>query len=193
MIRSLFAAVLVALDLPAGLAIPAAAQETRDYTDAAGRAVTIPADPQRIVALHASILAVPLIELGAIPVGSHGRGEMAQDAFVRASATVNGINFDNSEIAWIGNRPADVELTAALELDLIVTKQWQPTDVGQLRAIAPTVLLDYTMRSDYDRRCCTKPARDSHCRARDIAGRHVRARPYPLPHPELLQRRRRIA
>jgi iron complex transport system substrate-binding protein len=63
---------------------------------------------------------------------------------------VNGVDFSNSEIVWAGNSPAEVEIIASLSPDLILTTQWQTTDVAQLRAIAPTVLLDYTMRSDYE-------------------------------------------
>ncbi|MCE0505904.1 ABC transporter substrate-binding protein [Roseivivax sp. GX 12232] len=126
------------------------AQEVRTVTDDTGTEVTIPTEPKRIVSLHDSVLTVPLIELGAMPVGSHGRGTSEENAFIRASATVNGVDFDTSDIQWVGNLPADIERIAALEPDLILTTQWQRADVARLRQIAPTVLLDYTKRSDFD-------------------------------------------
>jgi iron complex transport system substrate-binding protein len=126
------------------------AQEIRTIIDDTGTEVVIPVKPLRIVSLHDSVLTVPLLELGVMPVGSHGRGETEQEAFIRASVTLTGIDFDNSDIKWVGNYPADVERVAELVPDLILTTPWQPTPVDQLRQIAPTVVLDYTMRTDWE-------------------------------------------
>ncbi|MGZ9809520.1 ABC transporter substrate-binding protein [Pseudoroseicyclus sp. H15] len=141
-----------ALGLLIALALPttAAAQDTRIITDDTGTEVEIPTDPQRIVALHDSVLTVPLLELGANVAGSHGRGESEDGAFIRSSLSITGIDFDNSDIEWVGNLPADVERIAAVEPDLILTTQWQTADVDQLRAIAPTVVLDYTQRGEWE-------------------------------------------
>lgn len=127
---------------------PAIAQEMRAITDDTGTEVSIPVKPLRIVSLHDSVLTVPLLELGATLVGSHGRGDTEEAAFIRSSAAITGIDFDNSDIVWVGNYPADVERVAALSPDLILTTGWQPTDVDQLRAIAPTVVLESTKRND---------------------------------------------
>ncbi len=54
------------LALLALAAAPLSAQEMRTITDDSGTEVTFPATPQRIVTLHDSQLAIPLIELGVL-------------------------------------------------------------------------------------------------------------------------------
>lgn len=124
------------------LAGPALAQDTRTISDDLGRTVEVPADPQRIVVLHDKNLGTPLIELGVIPVASHGRTTPEGAPFIRGSITVTGYDFDNSKIAFVGNNPADVEAVAQATPDLIITSTWQSAPVDQLEAIAPTVVLD---------------------------------------------------
>lgn len=144
----------IALAVVAALAMPASAQETRTIVDDSGTEVTIPADPQRIVALHDLSLTVPLLELGVRPVGSHGRTRADGTPFIRASAQITGVDFDSSDIAFVGNNPADVEAVAELDPDLILTVDWQDAPLDQLRAIAPTVMFDGSMTDDwaqYDR------------------------------------------
>ena len=140
-----FAAVgiLVLAGLTAGIA-----QETRSFTDDAGRTVDIPAKPLRIVSLQDLAITVPLLELGVTPVGSHGRTTAEGQPFIRSSDVLTGIDFDNSDIKFVGNLPADVEAVAALEPDLILTTPWQTAPVEQLEAIAPTVVLDDSKRGD---------------------------------------------
>lgn len=142
---TLFAAGLLLL---AGLA-PAFAQETRSFTDDTGRVVDIPVEPLRIVSLQDLAITVPLLELGVTPVGSHGRTTAEGVPFIRASDVLTGVDFDNSDIKFVGNLPADVEAVAALEPDLILTTPWQTADVNQLAAIAPTLVLDDTKRGDF--------------------------------------------
>ncbi len=132
------------------LALPAAAQETRTLTDDTGADVAIPLKPQRIVALHDLILTIPLIELGAPPVGSHGRGETPADAFIRSSAQVTATDFDNSDMEWMGNNPADIERIAAMAPHLILTTEWQGVDAAHLRTIAPTFVVDDAQRTDWE-------------------------------------------
>lgn len=131
-------------------ALSITAQEMRTITDDAGTEVSIPVKPQRIITLHDLVLTVPLIELGIHPVGSHGRGETQNKAFIRSSLTLTGVDFDNSNIEWMGNNPADVEKVAKLQPDLILTTAWQGADVKKLRAIAPTVVFDTSVRSDWE-------------------------------------------
>ncbi|SMQ85404.1 iron complex transport system substrate-binding protein [Devosia lucknowensis] len=131
------------------LVTPALAQETRTFTDDAGRTVEIPVAPKRIVSLHDLSLTVPLIELGVMPIGSHGRTTEQGVPFIRSSKVLTGVDFDNSEIQFVGNLPADVEAVAALEPDIILTTAWQTADVEQLQAIAPTVVLDDTVREPF--------------------------------------------
>lgn len=138
---------LLSICLTFALAIsPALAQDTRSFTDDLGRVVEIPVDPQRIVSLHDLSITVPLIELGVFPVGSHGRTTEAGEGFIRSSKVLTGVDFDNSDIAFVGNLPADVEAVAALEPDLIITTSWQTASVEQLETIAPTIVLDDAQR-----------------------------------------------
>lgn len=146
-LRSL--AVAAALAAAAHLT-PAMAQEMRIITDDTGTEVSVPVRPQRIVSLHDSKLTIPLIELGIIPVGSHGRGDSEATAFIRSSAAVTGVDFDNSDITWVGGKPADIEKIASLNPDLILTTTWQSADLDQLRALAPTVVFDYTKQTEWE-------------------------------------------
>lgn len=145
MIR-LFSVTLMAAAL---LAAPALAQDTRSFTDDLGRTVDIPVEPLRIVALHDLSITVPMIELGVMPIGSHGRTTAEGAPFIRSSKVLTGVDFDNSDIQFVGNLPADVEAVAALEPDLILTTPWQTADVAQLQAIAPTVVLDDGVRGSF--------------------------------------------
>ncbi len=134
--------------LIAGLA-SASAQETRSFTDDLGRVVEIPVAPQRIVSLQDLEITIPLLELGVTPVGSHGRTTAEGTPFIRSSAVLTGVDFDNSDIKFVGNLPADVEAVAALDPDLIITTPWQTASVDQLATIAPTIVLDSTTRPEF--------------------------------------------
>lgn len=141
---------IASLLLAATLSTAALAQDTRSYTDDLGRVVEIPDKPLRIVSLHDSNLTVPLLELGVIPVGSHGRTTEAGEPYIRSSGMLTGVDFDNSAIDFVGNLPADIEAVAAQEPDLILTIPWQTLPVEQLEAIAPTIVLDSTTRQGLD-------------------------------------------
>ncbi len=130
-------------------ATTATAEDTRTVTDDTGVEITIPVNPQRIISGHDLPITIPMIELGIFPIGSHGRGETVDEAFIRGSASLTGVDFDNSDISWVGNRPIDVELIAALDPDLIITTTWQPADVDQLRQIAPTFVVDFATRDEW--------------------------------------------
>ena len=123
------------------LALPAAAQEMRPFTDHAGRTVMIPADPQRIAALGSKNVAVPLIELGVMPIASQGSMRKDGTRVMRASKVTTGVEFDNSDIRFVGDFPVDIEETAAAKPDLIILPDWQDqVSLEQLEAIAPTVV-----------------------------------------------------
>ncbi|MGR3491222.1 MAG: hypothetical protein ACU0DW_04120 [Shimia sp.] len=122
------------------LAAPAWAAETRDFTDHYDRTVAIPADPQRIVSLGSKNVTVPMIELGVMPVGSHGSLPDGGTPTIRASATSTGVDFGNSDIAFVGDYPVDLEAIAALNPDLIIWADWQDQiSINQLELIAPVV------------------------------------------------------
>jgi len=141
--------ILLAAALAAGLAVPAFAQETRTVTDDAGRTVEIPADPQRIVSLQDLFFSVPLIELGIIPVGSHGRSNGDGTApFMRSSKMITGVDFDTADIAFLGTgKDIDPEAVAAVEPDLIVLSTNQDPEI--FATIAPTILLDFNVSDKY--------------------------------------------
>lgn len=131
-------------------ATPLLAQDAHSFIDGAGTEVLIPADPQRIVSLHDTSITVSLLELGVVPVGSHGRTAENVQPNIRSGTLITGYDFDNSEIAFVGNLPADVEAIAALEPDLILSTDWQTADVDQLRAIAPTYVFPISTMDDFD-------------------------------------------
>lgn len=121
-------------------------QETRTFVDDRGREVDIPADPQRIVSLDDLRLTVPLLELGVVPVASHGR-EGDAEPYIRAAKLATGIDFDNSDIEFVGS---DISAEAVLnvEPDLIVVYGGRDELLDQLEMIAPTIVLDPTA-NDY--------------------------------------------
>ncbi|MCD7058681.1 ABC transporter substrate-binding protein [Pelagibacterium xiamenense] len=126
----------------------AMAQETRTVVDGTGTEIAVPTNPQRIVTLHDSRLTVPLLELGVVPVGSHGRVAGDGTPFIRSSLEITGFDFDNSDIAFVGETPIDAEQVAALEPDLIIAPNWEEVGIDQLRTIAPTYVFDYGAITD---------------------------------------------
>ncbi|KKB11939.1 preprotein translocase subunit YidC [Devosia geojensis] len=139
-----------ALAIAALFALPAAAQETRSFTDDLGRTVEIPLEAQRIASLQDLAITVPLIELGVMPIASHGRTTPEGEGFIRGSKVLTGVDFDNSDIEFLGNLPVDIEAVAAAEPDLIITTPWQTAPVEQLEAIAPVIVLDDEARGDFE-------------------------------------------
>lgn len=129
---------------------PAQAADTISFTDDLGRKVEIPTKPTAIVSMHDSVLTIPLIELGVIPAGSHGRETKEGVPFIRSGKGLTGYDFDNSSIKFVGNYPADVEKVAAVKPDLIITTPWQKAPIDQLQAIAPTIVVDYNKHSDQE-------------------------------------------
>jgi iron complex transport system substrate-binding protein len=91
-------------------------------------------------------ITIPLLELGVMPAGSHGRTATDGTPFIRASKVLTGVDFDNSDIAFLGNFPADVEAVAAIEPDLIISFPGQSEVLEQLERIAPTIVLDSNRR-----------------------------------------------
>ena len=118
---------------------PAAA---REITDDTGRSVEIPDRPARIVALHDIDLTIPLIELGVFPVGSHGRMGLDGHPYIRSGALLTGVDFDNSDIAYVGSVDIDMEAVAAARPDLIVTTVTRSAPVETLQSIAPTLVFN---------------------------------------------------
>lgn len=120
-----------------------AADTTQSFTDDLGRVVKVPLHPQRIVSLHDLDITIPLIELGVPPVASHGRTRPDGSHFIRSSALLTGIDFDNSSIKFIGTADIDIEAIVAAKPDLIITQPGRGTPIEQLEKIAPTVSIDH--------------------------------------------------
>lgn len=125
------------------LSLAAKAGTTQSFTDDLGRVVEVPLHPQRIVSLHDLDITIPLIELGIPPVASHGRTRPDGSHFIRSSALLTGIDFDNSAIKFIGTADIDIEAIVAAKPDLIITQPGRGTPIEQLEKIAPTVSIDH--------------------------------------------------
>ncbi|MCS3432652.1 ABC transporter substrate-binding protein [Klebsiella sp. BIGb0407] len=120
-----------------------AAGTTQSFTDDLERVVEVPLHPQRIVSLHDLDITIPLIELGVPPVASHGRTRPDGSHFIRSGALLTGIDFDNSNIKFIGTADIDIEAIVAAKPDLIITQPGRGTPIEQLEKIAPTVSIDH--------------------------------------------------
>lgn len=125
----------------------AAAGQTQKFTDDLGRVVNVPLHPQRIVSMHDLDITIPLIELGVPPVASHGRTRPDGSHYLRSSAQLTGVDFDNSDIQFIGTADIDLEAVAAARPDLIITEPSRHVSVEQLEKIAPTVSIDHLQGS----------------------------------------------
>ncbi|MFC3852267.1 ABC transporter substrate-binding protein [Salinispirillum marinum] len=128
------------------------AQEMRRFVDDLGRSVVYPATPERIATLHDIELTVPLLELGAPVVASHGRPGAGGVAMIRSGVLLTGQDFSTSDIINLGHNPIDLEVLTHARPDLIITSTWQQADVDKLSAIAPTIVIDTRTgkRSDYE-------------------------------------------
>lgn len=123
------------------------AADSQTFTDDLGRTVSVPLHPQRIVSMHDLDITIPLIELGVPPVASHGRTRPDGSHYLRSSAQLTGVEFDNSEIRFIGTADIDLEAVAAAKPDLIITEPSRHVSVEQLAKIAPTVSIDHLQGS----------------------------------------------
>lgn len=120
-----------------------AAEPVQSFTDDLGRVVNVPLHPQRIVSLHDLDITIPLIELGVPPVASHGRTRPDGSHFLRSGVLLTGVDFDNSNMTYIGTADIDIEAIVAAKPDLIITEPSRNTPIEQLEKIAPTVSIDH--------------------------------------------------
>lgn len=104
-------------------------------------AVDIPIEPQRIVAISDQNALLPLIELGVVPVASHGDVTDEGEGFFRRLD-----DFDTTGVEWLGSfREPNLEAVAAQRPDLIVTDAGAGADQYELLAeIAPVVRVDHS-------------------------------------------------
>ncbi|MEV6166713.1 ABC transporter substrate-binding protein [Streptomyces sp. NPDC051954] len=114
----------------------AAGQEssTRQVTDATGRKVEVPSDPQKVVTLSEPTLDAALA-LGVEPVGATaGRGQKGVSTYLADKAKKAEV------VATVAE--ADMEKLAALQPDLILLDETTAvkSEVSKLQEIAPTVV-----------------------------------------------------
>ncbi|CDL40523.1 Putative iron compound-binding protein of ABC transporter family [Citrobacter freundii] len=109
-----------------------AAEPVQSFTDDLGRVVNVPLHPQRIVSLHDLDITIPLIELGVPPVASHGRTRPDGSHFLRSGVLLTGVDFDNSNMTYIGTADIDIEAIVAAKPDLIITEPSRNTPIEQL-------------------------------------------------------------
>lgn len=110
MLKPLLTATLAVL----ALTVPALAEWT--YTDGAGKTITLPEAPKRIVA-HANSAAA-LIPLGIRPVAIYVDSAVADDVSLR------GIDLTGIEIIGEAWGEIDIEKLAAIAPDLIIAEYW---------------------------------------------------------------------
>jgi iron-siderophore transport system substrate-binding protein len=107
---------------------------TRQVTDATGRKVEVPSDPQKVVTLSEPTLDAALA-LGVEPVGATtGRGQKGVSTYLADKAKKAEV------VATVAE--ADMEKLAALQPDLILLDETTAvkSEVSKLQAIAPTVV-----------------------------------------------------
>ncbi len=116
---------------------------TRIFTDALNRNVTVPQQPKRIVSLVDITLTLPLLEMNASVIASHGRLNKDGNQYMWGVREVLNQDFENSQVQYIGGYDnIDLELIASLQPDLIVGRKFQEELLPKLEKIAPTALFD---------------------------------------------------
>ncbi|MCQ4033891.1 hypothetical protein FK513_28150, partial [Klebsiella pneumoniae] len=73
---------------------------------------------------------------GLTTIASHGRTRPDGSHYLRSSAQLTGVDFDNSDIRFIGTADIDLEAVAAARPDLIITEPSRHVSVEQLEKIA---------------------------------------------------------
>lgn len=145
----------------------ALAQETRNTIDGTGREVTIPADPQRVVALHDAVIALPLYELGVPLAGSFGQVKRRGGTWdIFGLEELFGISAREAGIENIySGTSLDVEKIRALGPDLIVGSESDSGAISRMGSTAPVFLhLSYSRDSyglDGSRRLARALGRDA--------------------------------
>ncbi len=135
--------------LAALLCANAALAQERSVTDDAGRAVTIPENPQRIVVMHEPLIGLPLMDLGVSIVGSYGRSDEGE--------FVTGVDFIDTVLDKDIPKPRgfgpfgqiDLEKLRALRPDLIVGTEYDVGKADQLSTVAPVYLQKVSSGSAY--------------------------------------------
>lgn len=145
--------ILVAAVFAVCLSTPALALECeaglRAFTHATGE-TCIPETPQKIAALDDLRLTLPLIELDAPIVASHGRVSRDDTRYIRGAEVLTGVTFDNSGIIFLGMDPFDFEALSATNPDLIITLVSRDIAYDQLSQIAPTIVFDEDQIDRFD-------------------------------------------
>ncbi|MEF2072688.1 ABC transporter substrate-binding protein [Consotaella aegiceratis] len=111
-------------------------------TDAAGRSVSVPEHPERVVVLHEPLIGVPLADLGLAPIGSYGRDDAGKTlmsvGFYEAVLGSRAPSPLPKGIGALGN--LDLEKVRALDPDLIVGTEHDLDKAERLSTVAPVYL-----------------------------------------------------
>ncbi|MEL6467624.1 MAG: ABC transporter substrate-binding protein [Pseudomonadota bacterium] len=90
-------------------------------------------------------VAVPLVELNSSIVASRGRFDQSGTPFFRSVVDLFPEFLASQNLTFIGTQSAtDYEALIAVQPDLIIGRTWDESEVDQLSAIAPVILLDDT-------------------------------------------------
>ncbi|MDG9666909.1 iron-siderophore ABC transporter substrate-binding protein [Hahella sp. CR1] len=118
---------------PAEQPISAAATATKDITDAAGRRVSVPVEPKRVLALGEFDMDA-MLALGMKPVGvTDGRGQQTPPNYLKD------LSVDIESIGRLAQPSIDKVIAAQPDLILTGTIQDEKL-ISQLQQIAPTVI-----------------------------------------------------
>ncbi len=118
------------------------AQDMQTLTDDAGRTVTVPTNPKRIVSGHDAIISVPLLELGLPMVASTMRKDLEHGGM-----TIFGIRplfnttVEQQNIAYVGGRKGlDFELIRTLNPDVFIGYEGMQKYQEKFKGIAPVFI-----------------------------------------------------
>lgn len=131
---------LMVLPLSAANAQPVTQPIT--LVDDLGRTVVLAQPATRIVSDYDVDVTIPLIELGVLPIASHGRLNRDGSPYLRSSKLLTGVDFDTADITFLGAAEIDLEAVAALKPDLIITELSRSTPVAKLEQLAPTLVVN---------------------------------------------------
>lgn len=113
---------------------------SRTLNDDAGRSVTLPEAPQRVVVTHDALVGVPVMDIGAPVVGSFGRtdtgGSVSVVDFI--DAVLGEEAMPQRPVGFGPGGQMDFEKLRALAPDVIIASEYDQAHLDRLAAIAPT-------------------------------------------------------
>lgn len=131
--------ITVALAMAFGMA---KAGEMQTIQDDAGRTVTVPKHPKRIISGHDAIVSVPLIELGFNLVGSTMRKDLKYGGMtIFGIRPLFGKSVKDLNIAYVGGRKGlDFETIRSLNPDIFIAYEGMQKHAEKFKGIAPVFI-----------------------------------------------------